>query len=118
MFFFHYTGQFYLIYLELSYIGFECTPKVFFRILLDKTPRVPQYFRDVFGKLFSLADSKKFRYYCCLVNSVANSREFLIHFRKTRSSKGSNYVQERCLAAIFRPKTFQTIHFLAKSANI
>ena len=59
--FFHYPGQFYLIYLELSYISFECTPKFFFRIPLDKMPKVTQNFLDVFGKLFSLADSKHFR---------------------------------------------------------
>ena len=63
MFFFHYPGQFYLIYLELSYISFECTPEVFFRFLLDKMPKVPQYFWDVFGKLLSVADFKHFRYY-------------------------------------------------------
>ena len=40
------------------------------------------------------------------MNSVASFREFLIPFRKTKSLKGSNYVQERYLAAIFRPKTF------------
>ena len=50
--FFHYTGQFDLLYLELSYISFGCTPKVFFRILFDKMPKVLQYFWDVFGKLF------------------------------------------------------------------
>ena len=58
--FFHYTGHFYLIYLELRYIHFEGTPKVFFQSLLDKMPEVPQYFWDVFGRLFSLADFKHF----------------------------------------------------------
>ena len=61
--FFHYAGKFYLIYLELSYIKFECTAKVFFRILLNKMPKVHHFFWRVFGKLFSLADSKHFRKY-------------------------------------------------------
>ena len=37
---------------------------------------------------------------------------------KIKSLKGSNYVQVRYLAAIFRPKTFPAVDYLAKSANI
>ena len=98
MFFFHYTEQFYLIYLELSYIGFECTPKVFFRILLDKMPKIPQYFRDVFGKLFSLADSNR-------ISILLMSGEFVGQFSRISNPFLENQVFERielCAGAFSR----------------
>ena len=88
MFFFHYTGQYYLIYLELSYISFECTPKVFFRLRLDKKPKILQIFLGCLWKTLFFSRLQTFWI-------ILMSGDFSVQFSRNSNPFSENQVFEK-----------------------